>query len=508
MSGAARFRRGSNSAISIVAAAAILIMVNYLAMRHYARVDWTASGIYTLSDKTAKVVGGLKADVKLHVLWSQADGRFPDVKEILDGYQALSPRLNVEVIDPDLNPDRVQLLIDRYGATLRADESGMMGIEAGVFVISGDNVKFVSSEEFEDFDGEMMGAEGEEQVPAFKAEQEITSAIMRVTSGEQTLVCFTQGHTEWQFDGYGGRSLTHIKDGLKQDSYQVLAITTAGGKVPKDCDLIVVAGPERGFMEDESRALEAYLVGGGRLLLLLDPIVEGDRYALTGLEQLVARRGIRLKTDIVLEVDPRRLVSQTPLTFLASEFTAHDAVRQLAIPDGVGAEVKAELGAYPVVLSTARSLAPVDDAEAVAEVLARSSKDSWGEVDLNSLGTGETVPQRDQYDSAGPAPLAMAAVLAASGEDRQAGRLVVVGDSDFLSEELFVSAGLFNRDLWSGLVGWLSSREDLISIAPKNPEHVRLQLTQDDFLTIVFLLIGEVLLGIALGVVVWIRRRS
>jgi ABC-type uncharacterized transport system involved in gliding motility auxiliary subunit len=508
MSGATRTQRGTNTAISIIAAAAILVMVNYLAMRHYARADWTASGIYTLSDKTAKVVGGLKSDVEMHVLWSQADQRFPDVKEILDGYQALSPRLDVEVIDPDLNPDRVQLLIDRYGATLRADETGMMGIEAGVFVVSGDNVKFVSSEEFEDFGGEMTGPEGEERVPAFKAEQELTSAILRVTSREQTLVCFTQGHAEWQFEGYGGRSLVHVKDGLKQDSFRVEAITSAGGAIPDKCDLVVVAGPERGFMEDENQALDAYLSGGGRLLLLLDPIVEGDRYAPTGLEQLAAKRGIKLKTDVVLEVDPRRLVSQTPLTFLVSAFEDHDAVRQLAIPEGVGAEVKARLGAYPVVLSTARSLAPVDDAEVVAEVLARSSEVAWGEVDMASLGTGESVPAKDQYDNEGPAPLAMAAVLPARGDNRPAGRLVVVGDSDFLAEELFVSAGLFNRDLWSGLVGWLTSREDLVSIAPKNPEHVRLQLTQDDFLTIVFLLVGEVLLGIAAGIVVWIRRRS
>jgi len=509
MSGATRLQRGSNSAISVVAAAAILVMVNYLSLRHYARTDWTAAGIYTLSDKTAKVVGSLTADVEMHVLWSQADQRFPDVKEILDGYQALSPRLQVEVIDPDLNPERVQLLVDRYGASLRADASGNMGIEAGVFVISGDNVKFVSSEEFEDFGGGMTGGEeDEERVPAFKAEQELTSAILRVTSDEQTLVCFTQGHGEWQFDGYGGRSLAHIKDGLKQDSYQAEAITTAAGAIPERCALVVVAGPERGFLEEESRALEKYLADGGKLLLLLDPVIEGERYALTGLEQLTAKHGIKLGADVVLEVDPRRLVSQTPLTFLVSEFTAHDAVAQLEIPDGVGADVKAQLGAYPVVLSTARTLAPVDGAEVVAEVLARSSEASWGEVDLASLGTGQSVPEQDQYDTPGPAPLAMAAVLTAPGDNRPAGRLVVVGDSDFLSEELFVSAGLFNRDLWSGLVGWLTSREDLVSIAAKNPEHVRLQLTQDDFLTIILLLVGEVLLGIAAGVVVWIRRRS
>lgn len=510
VSGSARARLGSNSAISLIAAAAILIMVNYLAMRHYTRADWTGSGIYTLSDKTAKVVRGLRKEVSLHVLWSQTDQRFPDVKEILDSYQALSPRLKVEVIDPDLSPDRTQLLIDRHGASIRADEQGLMAIEAGVFVVSGDNVKFVSGNEFEDHGGDMMGATNpEERVPSFKAEQEITAAIMRVTADEQSLVCFTQGHGEWQFDGYGGRSLGHIKEMLKQDSYKVEAISSAGtSRVPERCALVVVAGPQRALMEDEAAALEKYLVGGGRLLLLLDPIIENDRFSPTGLEQLTLRRGIKLRNDFMLEVDPRRLVSQTPVTFLVSEFTSHDAVKQLGIPDSVGADVKKQLGAYPVLLSAARSLEQTESGNSVAEVLARSSEVAWGEVDLTALGTGESVPQRDQYDTEGPAPLAMATTIAVPNAPETPGRLVVVGDSDFLAEELFVSAGLFNRDLWSGLVGWLTAREDLISIAPKNPEHVRLQLTQDDFFTIVLLLVGEVLLGIAIGVVVWIRRRS
>jgi ABC-type uncharacterized transport system involved in gliding motility auxiliary subunit len=511
MSRRARARLGGNTAIAVIAAAAILLMVNYLAMRHYLRADWTASGIYTLSDKTEKVVRGLDRPVKMAVLWSQADQRFPDVKEILDHYQSLSGLLEIEVIDPDLSPDRVQLLIDRYGATIRADEQGMMGIEAGVFVVSGDNVKFVSSEQFEDFDSDMFGGGGEpeERVPAFKAEQELTAAILRVTADEQAQVCFTQGHGEWQFDGYGGRALGHIKESLRQDSYQTQAIGIAGaGKVPETCDLVVVAGPQRGVMDSEAKALDDYLEGGGRLLLLLDPIAEGQRYIATGLEQLTAKRGIKLKSDFVLEVDPRRLVSQTPVTFLVSEFTSHDAVKQLGIPDGVGAQIKEQLGAHPVVLSTARTLEQIESGPALAEVLARSSPVSWGEVDLSSLGTGESVPERDQYDTQGPATLAMAAVLTAAGDNRPAGRLVVVGDSDFLSEELFVSAGLFNRDLWSGLVGWLTAREDLISIAPKNPEHVRLQLTEEDFRTIVLLLVGEVLLGIVLGLVVWFRRRS
>jgi len=508
--GPARIRMGSNVAISVVAAAALLLMANYLAMRHYVRADWTSSGLYTLSEKTAKVLEGLDRDVSMHVLWSQGDPRFTDAKEILDGYAGLSSRLKVEIVDPDMSPERVQMIVDKYGAKIRADMAGNVGIEAGVFVVSGDNVKFVSAEEFEDRGGDMLmedPAAGGEGMSEFKAEQELTSAIMRVTSDRQATVCFTQGHGEWQMEGFGGRALGHVRDGLRQDSYKVEPIATAGaGAAPERCALVVVAGPDRAFTEEEAGVLGRYLEGGGRLLLLLDPIVEGERFIPTGLERVVAGAGIGLASDIMLEVDPRRVVSDTPFTFVASEFSGHDAVRPLSLPEGTPAEVREQMGAYPVVLSTARSLTHAEGTGAVADVLAKSSAASWGEVDLASVGTGGTVPEKGEEDTAGPAILAMASVIGAQ-DGKPEGRLAVVGDSDFLSEELFVNAGLFNRDFWTSLVGWLTAREDLISIAAKNPEHVRLNLTEEDVSLVWKVVIGEVILVLIAGALMWIRRR-
>ena len=511
-SGGARAIRGSNAAISVVVGAAIIVMLNFLAMRHYVRGDWTSSGMYTLSDKTEKTVRALGKDVELHVLWSQGDPRYSDVKEVVDNYASLSARVKVEVIDPDVSPERVQMIIDKYGAKVQVNELGQAGIEAGVFVVSGDNVKFVASNELEGMGGDMFddgsGGGGEEEgLSEFKAEQQITSAILRVTSAQQATVCFTQGHGEWEFEGFGPRALRHLKDALKQDSYKVEAVTTAGAtKVPGACGLVVVAGPERAFMDDEAEVLDRYLERGGRLLLLLDPIVAGDAFQPTGLEGLAAKRGIRLDHDLLLEVDPRRLVSESPVTFLVSEFSAHEAVKALAVPESAGREIKEQLGAMPVVVSMARSLSPAPGSEIVADVLAKSSAESWGETDVASLGTGERVAEKGPADTAGPATLAMAASIGAA-EGGEAGRLVVIGDSDFLSEELYLSASLYNRDLWSGSVGWLTARKDLISIAPKNPERVRLNLTDDDVKTIWMIVIGEVVLMLILGVAMWLVRR-
>ena len=510
-SGGARAIRGSNAAISVIVGAAIVVMLNFLAMRHYVRADWTASGMYTLSDKTEKTVRALQKDVALYVLWSQGDPRYADVKEIVDGYAGLSSRVKLDVIDPDVSPERVQMIIDKYGAKVQVTELGQMGIEAGVFVVCGDNVKFVASNELEEMGGEMFdeggGGEEGEGLSEFKAEQQVTSAILRVISDEQATVCFTQGHGEWEFEGFGPRALRHLKDALKQDSYKVEAVTTAGAtKMPESCGLVVVAGPTRAFMDDEAALLDRYLERGGRLLLMLDPIVENDALQPTGLERLAAARGIRLDSDFMLETDPRRLVSESPVTFLVSEFTAHEAVKALAVPESAGREIKEQLGAYPVVLSAARSLSPAEGSEIVADVLAKSSAQSWGETDVASLGTGDRVPGQGPGDVVGPATLAMAALLAPAVKG-EGGRLAVIGDSDFLSEELYLSASLYNRDLWSGTVGWLTARKDLISIAPKNPERVRLNLTEDDVGTIWMIVIGEIVLMLILGVAMWLVRR-
>lgn len=509
-----RGRAASNAIVSIIGAAVILVALNYLGMRHYVRSDWTSAQIYTLSDKSEKVLGSISEEVQIYLLWSQGDpsGRYADVKEILSRYAAASSKLKVEVLDMDLNRERVQLILDRYGARVRQDEFGRQGIEAGVFVVSGENVQFVSSSEFEDVGGDMPGAPPEEEnLSGFKAEQALTSAVLQVTSDNHPVVCFTQGHGEMVLEGFGGRALGHIKDGLVQDGYKVKAINTVGvSRVPDSCDIVAVVGPQSGFMEDEAALLQEYLKGGGRLLLLLDPVIEGNRFVQTGLERLTAQNGIKLSSDILFETDVKKLVSSSPLMFMASEFTPHGAVKQMSLPQGVVDQLGQERGsAYPVVFSMARSLSLKDGTDVVADVLARSSGESWGEVDLNSLGTGDTVPAKDQYDTPGPAAIAMAAVLPGkTPDDQSAGRLVVVGDSDFLLEELFVSAGLFNRDLWSGLVGWLTARSELISIAPKNPEHVRLSLTEDDMSFIWQIVISEVLFFVVLGVFVWMRRRS
>ena len=51
---------GANVLVQIVAVLALVVMVNWLASRHYLRFDWTKSGYYKLSEKTKQMVAKLE----------------------------------------------------------------------------------------------------------------------------------------------------------------------------------------------------------------------------------------------------------------------------------------------------------------------------------------------------------------------------------------------------------------------------------------------------------------
>jgi ABC-type uncharacterized transport system involved in gliding motility auxiliary subunit len=93
------------------------------------------------------------------------------------------------------------------------------------------------------------------------------------------------------------------------------------------------------------------------------------------------------------------------------------------------------------------------------------------------------------------------------GGDAPDSRLVVVGDSDFIANEL-AAAPLLNADLFLNMVNWVAQDENLISIRPREPEERSVIMTdqqrQNAFFLSLFIVPGIV---IVTGVSVWWGRR-
>jgi ABC-type uncharacterized transport system involved in gliding motility auxiliary subunit len=463
-------RFGTLAAASILVVLGILAAINYLSTRYNKRWDLTAARQFSLSDQTKKVLQDLKEPVKVRVFARSND--FERYRDRLDEYTYQSKQVATEYIDPEKKPGLAQQL-------------GVTTLGTVVFEFKGRNEKATS-------DGE----------------QELTNALIKVIQGRQPKVYFTQGHGEKDTANGDRGGYTAITAGLTSGNFVVDKVVLAQqGAVPNDADILIIAGPKNDFLAPEIDAVKAYLGKGGKVLLMLDPVLKPDQPQPVLLQGLAKEWGIEVGDDIVLDVSGMgRLLGTDESVPVAASYPPHAVTENFNL-----------MTAYPL----ARSVTPVEGGAngRTAQKLVETSRNSWGETNLKSLGGGEPA-KMDEADKKGPVSLAAAVSAPAAtpapppAEPKKEGetpkpaetRLVAIGDSDFASNAAIRITG--NQDLFLNTVNWLAQQENLIAIRPRDPEDRRITLTADQerriFYLTVLIVPGLILLA---GVQTWWRRR-
>jgi ABC-2 type transport system permease protein len=181
--------------------------------------------------------------------------------------------------------------------------------------------------------------------------------------------------------------------------------------------------------------------------------------------------------------------------FLVTEFGEHRSTRILR-------------GGARVVLTMARSLSVLGETDKI-EVLLRASPQSFAVMDLARIKQGEAAPTPVPGDVKGPVDLALAVRIGGDEESKKDGRLIVIGDSDFLQSQFIDAPELENFHLMSSFIGHLTEREALIEIAPKKVKGGNIIFTQEDLTALIFR-VGVLIPGamFLLGIAVWLNRRS
>jgi hypothetical protein len=365
---------------------------------------------------------------------------------------------------------------------------------------AGDKKKYVEEDKLADLDFAAAGMGGAPDIKAFKGEQAFTSAILEVTENKQAKVYFSAGHGEGTLDSFErGRGFSDAKQLLERDNVAVGSWDSLGkGEVPADASVVIVAGPRTAFLEPETAALQKFLANGGRALILIDPVLPGAGAppADLGLGAVLETYGLKSVDDIV--IDPANAVPLVgPETVIANHYGTHPIVRPLS-----------EQG-IPILFPIARSIAKAEAKDAKiapatsATMLAETTADGWGETGLTQLDA----VQKDAQDVPGPVTIAMAVGPADEKKAEKNPRLVVVGNSRFLTNGSLANAG--NSNLSLNAIHWLSGEEKLVGIAAKTPEQASLSLTRSQVNRIgVFAVAGMPLAAVILGVWVWFRRRD
>jgi hypothetical protein len=496
----ARPRTRLNLALTAVLGLVVVVLVNYISSRHYQRWDWTTEGLFTLSERSQQVIRELDEDVQIYVFLGRDEQDFADVETLLEEYVVLTDRISVEWIDPDRDRSRYQALADKFGI-----DSWLAGdvtlSQVPVVVTSGDRKWKVERHQLivEDFDS-FDDADGHKL--DLQSERAITGAILEVTTGTPTKVCLASGHGEWETGTYGDRSFDAVARELEWEKIDVEPFEIRKDDVPASCDALFVVSPQRLYSEEEVAIVERYLLSGGNVLLAFDPVLRDETLSPTGFEAALEARGVLLGRDLVIENDPNQQLPGNPGDlFLATNLGTHRLVETIRKRGG------------GFLIAVARS---VDGAEGSdTEVLFRTSANAVAETDLeralNPDAGGKPPPPRS-------VPLAVAweyvpplgdDLKPEESEGPEPGRLLVVGDSDWLSSELLENPQLSNIDLLSATAGWLTQREALINIAPRKTKAQAVIMSDADLVNLLFrVVVLFPLAAFIAGFGVWWSRRS
>ena len=214
---------------------------------------------------------------------------FERYQDKLKEYEYISKQVSAEYIDPDKKPTVArQNQIQQYGTI--------------VFNYKGRTERVTSDNE-----------------------QDITNGIIKVVSGQQKKVYFTQGHGERDTTSSDRDGYATIAAALGRENYSVDKLVIAQqGTVPDDAALVIVAGPRTDFFPPEIDALKKYLDKSGKLLLEIDPPDKPDSAPLTNLIALAHDWGIDVGNDVVVDVSGMgRLIGTDASVPVAANYPSH-----------------------------------------------------------------------------------------------------------------------------------------------------------------------------------------
>jgi len=437
-------------AIQVVLVTGILACVVLIAHRHPLRIDLTPEKRFTLSPHSKDVLARLQHDVTITAFYSSQDtGMRQDLNDLLSLYADASPRVTTRLLDLDRSPGAAQQL-DVHTYNTAAVTSG----------------------------------ERRERVDLV-VEELLTSAILRTTGMPPVPTWAVTGHGECNpTDDEGRGGFGQAVQALSADGFEVRVAN--GARIPASEGLVVVAGPTRDLTAAEGEFLDAFVRGGGSLLVLIDPPTPRSITA------LLARFGIEPGDDVVVDDDGRLLGTDGLAARVAY-------LNQQLVPRAPDATA---------VLPIAQSLRLVDVEGVHSDYVGVTPEATWADVDRRAL-SGTPIEFRPDRDRRGPLPVA--ALARVDAPDDREGRLVVVGDADFATNLHLGVLG--NRDLLLAVAELAVRADPYTSSRPRAPSlstFSTLALTAREASMLLWtstLIPGALCAGVAL-VMLRLRRRA
>lgn len=508
-----RIQLTSHRLAQILLIVGIIILLNYLSVSHFARLDLSAEKQFSLSEATKRTLRNLDDIVTIKVYFSQElpsnlEILSRNVRDFLNEYRAYGgSRIQLFFVDPAKDTTALK----------EVQTLGIPQIQVNVFEKDSIQVK-------QGYLGlGIFFADKQEVIPILEStatlEYTLTSAIKKVTAEEIKKVGFLSGHDEHSIlelpfgeakDQEG--DYVNVKRGLEKN-YEVTTVTIENGKLSQDLNTLVIGGPKKKLEDYEVLALDQYLLQGGNLLMLIDSIdLTGLGLEATaidsGLGGLLSHLGVNVEQNAVMDISNAQArftqqfvqwIVDYPLwpKFLPPTFSQTNPIvsrlESLVLPWSSSLtieESKVKSATSEGDTSKVENLS----SEPQVEVLIQTKETSWTQTSpFNFNPQFDFVPSRENLES-----LTMAALITGTfqsffksksipvplvrqennetpvsaeapsfiEQSTKKGTVIVIGDSDFASDN-FVAQFPQNLKFFLNIIDFVTLDPDLIAIRSK-----------------------------------------
>ncbi|NIR46626.1 MAG: ABC transporter permease [Gemmatimonadetes bacterium] len=509
------------------------------------RLDLTAENLYTLSDGTKDILRGLDDLVTLTLyasdeLPAQVEPLARDVNDVLRDFDRYGGG-NIQIVrkDPDASEAALQ----------EAQQRGIRSVQFNV----------VRREELQLKQGWLgiaVSYAGESESIPFvgdtrNLEYQLASRVWRLTRTDTPTVAFTSGHGEKTQADYTG----FTRELGQTYRLETVDLTDAEAELGSEIDAVIVAGPTQPLGARPRALLRRYLGNDGRLLYLGEGSNINMRFLLAmqvpdSARDFTRQFGVELGANMAFDLRSNESIQVPgevfnyivayPFWLRALPATDHAITRNLNsvfLPWASALDTLATMSGreFTPLLETSEFAGtqtgqfeirpeqdiPYDPATLEPQLLALAIDGAIGSdaantpipeppaepdslAESDSLMVPEATADDDGQDSAAPTAVDRTAV---AGEPT--GRVVMVGDSEFLTDQFSRSAPE-NRLFALNAVDWLTQTEALLDIRSKTatPRPLVFESNLQMQLVKYINLVGVPLLFVLLGAVRLIRRRA
>jgi ABC-type uncharacterized transport system involved in gliding motility auxiliary subunit len=442
---------------NLVFVAGLLVFMGLLAWlstRYSFDADWTSSGRNSLSIDSRQLLDEMPDPVQVTAFATENALIREHIRDLIGRYQRYKPNLELEFVNPDTEPETVR--------------------ELGISL-----------------DGELLlEYQGRKEKVQSLSEQTLTNTLLRIARQKQRKVSFLSGHGERDPLGQANHDLGTFGQSLEQKGIILDTLKLAETpEIPADTNLLVIADPRIVLLPGEIQLVHRYLQAGGNLLWLVEP------GPIAGLDPVSETLGIEFLPGTIVDATTQLFGIDNPAFALITAYPMHPVTREMTsltlFPQATALDVSA-----PQEWQTEPLLTTLDRA--------------WTEI-----GPLSGTIRFDEDSDERMGPLDIGFVFSRVKNKKDAGdeendaeqRVIVIGDSDFLSNAYLGNGG--NVELGLNLFNWLNHDDQFIAVTARTTSDANLELGTTAQIIIGFgFLFGIPLVLLGAGTAIWWRRRN